>query len=1351
MDASQCLVLLFTALVFFTLLRKLLWSPQVPDFLRSPYTQPGPWYPLKIMAARVWLTWKLIKIPRVLNNVIDREYDDVSSEGYKQIGKLAPTNVEMAWEQPHQLKTMIDLDGLSFYGTDGSGTFLQVAINRLINRQAQVTLLFTVKDGTVYQLPVAPDTLISNTDGRDSFNSKGALKFQLIEAMRKWRVTFNGLAKRRRHGKETEVHLKINLLWAAFSRPFEFKREFSRKLLAQGMARERWRGKLEWSKMSEPTVDGVDQWGVLCGTYQDSSLGDEKEIYLRSLRQRRWGQNNASTLRRKLDLIGTCEDGNYFYLSATSDSARLTHEVWGHIYQPNGFLYKINACDLDLENLGEKGPFPNHFSIHFAAKNRNYHAVIHLLPSPPTEHFIGRPWRHRSTTYPSQLTLNSRQGRAMLVATHFYDGNCPLESEESVPYLSAPTRQPSSAELEKLVLLFDEEACRFDSLVGGKGSSLALLSSDLKKVPVECKVPAGFCVTVNAWKAQLKNNEEVGAVFKHLEDVATGVVEGKLEESCAQAEKLVSSVPVDALLQDCIREALQEIFGDDAEQKRFAVRSSAVGEDGDVLSSAGQNITVLGCQGFDSIKKGLQNCWASLLSYQSVEYRRQHGEPLIPGMGVVIQEMVDAEAAGVLFTVNPNDGDPGKMVLTANYGLGESVVSASADPDTFYIKRTATGELSVSSRMVGSKQSKIILSDDGTREEKITEEDAVALCLTDDKVLEIGQLGVYLEKAFGGPRDLEFAVSRGALYLLQARPVTALDAWTDFELRHEFDSPILTDSDYLTKANTGEVAPGATSPLTVSTTIRILDLNFQTIVKKQFGRLVDINPWHGGRFFSYQQNHLFINVIEAFLRDIEEEISDNIRAIDMAVFGHIITTPAMHRLGLQRFGVAGLRVKFNRYRTVFQDLFFNHKLVARAVKKFSDYSFPTESYTDSHKLYDDICVHLPALVEIGRVHTQVSRASAMTQLIAFIILLDGRKEWTPELYGEMAELFSSISNVESADVPVALKELARTIAASEAGKDFSKYSLEVASAWLEKDSGQPGKLFRSFIARHGHRSIKEFDFATETWGLNSHSLVSVLQSMVANPVSFAASSQPTKSNDDWLKIIGQSKPGKYRALKFFVPRSRNAVIAREKTKSLLIRTIHVFRMAYRKLASLLVRDGKIPDSNLIFFFTHSELQELIRANGVALINKANRRRKLYPELDALVFPEMSLGIPKPLQDSSSEEVSVADGVQLTGTPVFKGTVRATVRVALNLEEAKQIQNGDILITRSTDIGWSPYFPLLSGVVTELGGLISHGAVVAREYGLPAIVGCNKVTQVFRSGDVVILDGSKGTITRMDAT
>ena len=257
--------------------------------------------------------------------------------------------------------------------------------------------------------------------------------------------------------------------------------------------------------------------------------------------------------------MGACEDGNYFYISATSDSSRLTHEVWGHLYHPNGFLYKINACNLDMEKLGETGPVPNHFSIRFSAKRRNYHAIIHLMPS-RFDYCIGRPWQHKSKIYPCHLTLNSRQGRLIFVATNSFHGDCQLEAEVSVPYLSAPSREPSSAETEKLVLMFDEEACRFDSLVGGKGSSLALLSTNVKSFPVVCNVPPGFCVTVNAWKSQTKNNQEIVAVFKQLEDVATGVVEGKLEDICTKAAKLLSSAAVDPFIQDCIREAMQVIL-----------------------------------------------------------------------------------------------------------------------------------------------------------------------------------------------------------------------------------------------------------------------------------------------------------------------------------------------------------------------------------------------------------------------------------------------------------------------------------------------------------------------------------------------------------------------------------------------------------------------------------------------------------------------------------------------------------------------------------------------------------------------------------------------------------------------
>ena len=266
---------------------------------------------------------------------------------------------------------------------------------------------------------------------------------------------------------------------------------------------------------------------------------------------------------------------------------------------------------------------------------------------------------------------------------------------------------------------------------------------------------------------------------------------------------------------------------------------------------------------------------------------------------------------------------------------------------------------------------------------------------------------------------------------------------------------------------------------------------------------------------------------------------------------------------------------------------------------------------------------------------------------------------------------------------------------------------------LQDDQGPAGSLFRRFLERHGHRGIMEFSLETKTWGIEPRPLISSLQTMVANPATFAVAE---KRDDEWLAAVKNIKVSSTRVLEFFVSRTRSGIACRETAKSSLILTIHCFRLAYRRLGHLMVRDGFIPDAELVFFFTHSELHHVIHSRGATLINKAIRRRKLQPQLEALAFPEMSIGVPKPIQDEPNELVyDAALGVQIKGTPVFRGTVRGTVRVALNLEEARHIQCGEILITRSTDIGWSPYFPLVSGVVTELGGLISHGAVVAREY------------------------------------
>ena len=261
-------------------------------------------------------------------------------------------------------------------------------------------------------------------------------------------------------------------------------------------------------------------------------------------------------LNRKVEIIGSCEDGNYFYLQAVSDSSRLTHEVSGHLSHPNGFLYTISKCSLDLEKLGEKGPMPPHFSLRFSANRRHYHAIISLQPQ-QYENFTGRPWRHQSVIHPCHLTLNARKGRVLLITTNTFHGHCPMDAQVSSPYLAAPSRFLTSAEQEKLVLLFSEEACQYESLVGGKGSSLALMSSASKRMSVDCTVPSGFCLTVNAWKRQIDENKDLLLKLNELQEVAKGLVQGSLEETCKETSAALASAPVDSFVRDCIREALQ--------------------------------------------------------------------------------------------------------------------------------------------------------------------------------------------------------------------------------------------------------------------------------------------------------------------------------------------------------------------------------------------------------------------------------------------------------------------------------------------------------------------------------------------------------------------------------------------------------------------------------------------------------------------------------------------------------------------------------------------------------------------------------------------------------------------------
>lgn len=220
-------------------------------------------------------------------------------------------------------------------------------------------------------------------------------------------------------------------------------------------------------------------------------------------------------------------------------------------------------------------------------------------------------------------------------------------------------------------------------------------------------------------------------------------------------------------------------------------------------------------------------------------------------------------------------------------------------------------------------------------------------------------------------------------------------------------------------------------------------------------------------------------------------------------------------------------------------------------------------------------------------------------------------------------------------------------------------------------------------------------------------------------------------------------------IRFLLPLCKASVQLRERSKSNYIAYIHEIRKAFRYLGQRMYEEGLLPDAEILFYLTHQEICEIIKEKKFYSISKSIRRRRLFPEWSKLRFAELQFGVIKPLAIKRNPNANGTSSVIVSGTPVCEGVITGRACVVNNFAEVSKIQNGDILITHSTDIGWSPYFPILSAVVTELGGLISHGAVVAREYGLPCIVGAANATNLISDGDIVCINANTGVISKVN--
>jgi len=892
-------------------------------------------------------------------------------------------------------------------------------------------------------------------------------------------------------------------------------------------------------------------------------------------------------------------------------------------------------------------------------------------------------------------------------------------------------------DLEMKIISFKDPKCDNPIYTGGKGSSLGRLTK-LDNV----SVPAGFCITTTFFKDYLDETLELH--LRNLEKAALrrNFDKSNLEISCNQVQEKILSCKISG---EEIESAGWKVFGRNVWEMRLAVRSSGVGEDGQDQSCAGQNDTYLGISGRERVLESVVKCWASAFSFRSVEYRRQNGQPIITEMCIVIQEMVTSALAGVIFTADPVTGEDGRVTITANWGLGETVVSGQVEPDTIIVD---ADQMLVIKRTIGSKLIRHMTNDDNIIEIVESSEKDNSCCVDDNLAFKLTSLALELDKKFDCALDIEFAVTeKGDIKMLQARPITTFFSLTDWELTHEFDTAVPSDKEIYTRGNVGEVFNGALTPLTMSSVVKALDLAIAQMSVPKTTPASYIT--HTTTWLATTSHQVFLKFLDVFLKYPERELNISNKGIDFAVFGHTVTTKEMLELSKKRHK---MRPSLKHNLILVNDLLFGEKTHKKICQTFAKIElFPelqTKKNKSSQSLYLDISNKLHHLLKIAYGHSYNSERSSIVQMITFLILAGDQNEWSGQLLSDVAVLLTTDSqDVESAGVPSGLQKLMERIKnETDFQEKFEVVSSDQAEKWLRDTLPQDLEIF---LENFGHRCLKEFELMSKTWGTKLSPLVQTLQAMV----SVSGQNKLQNGERERKRILDGLPFGKRVALKMLLPLAHSCVANREKTKSFVIRTVDQFRKAFQNLGEKMTDEGYLSESGQIWFLTHHEIGQILKGTKRSqLQKKAMRRKLLHSAWDQKHFSEIVTGNPVQIETSLQEkhknyQKEQPVDVKARGTPACPGLVTGPARIVTHISEADQIQPGDILITHSTDIGWSPYFPILSGVITELGGLISHGAVVAREYGLPCLVGVANATQIFHTGDLVTLDAINGELSR----
>jgi pyruvate,water dikinase len=887
-------------------------------------------------------------------------------------------------------------------------------------------------------------------------------------------------------------------------------------------------------------------------------------------------------------------------------------------------------------------------------------------------------------------------------------------------------------------------------LAGGKGANLGRL------IGAGLPVPAGFCITTEAYRVFVATHALEPAILR-LSQSLQADDPLSCEAISTQIRTLFETGAIPTELAAAISSAYAHLL-DQQPEPPVAVRSSATAEDLPEMSFAGQQDTYLNIIGPEALLAAVRRCWGSLWTGRAMAYRARNGiDPQSVALAVVVQSMIPSQASGVLFTANPLTGRRTETVIDATLGLGEALVSGQVEPDHYTID---TARQIIIQKSLGAKAI-AIHSQAGGGTVTTVQAAAEQQALPDDVILALARLGQQAEQAFGAPQDIEWAYADQRLSILQSRPITSL---------YPLPAPPKSDAPLEVYISFGAIQ-GMLDPIT-------------PLGRDIFAYLAAAQGRKLGRTITAETQHTFLEAGERLFLDFTNLLRQPIGRRILGVFISMVDPGSRKAFTML---LDDPRLAPIRRRPRFRTLFYLLKGLAAPIFRGVAYNltWPKRGRERLNKKIDAALAEvatrrerLTSLAERVKFCEDTLNTLPPTILIPYLLpgvisgqlalqLLNRLAANLPDGKRTVLEMTRGLPHNVTTEMDLALWEVAETIHQDpEAANHFSHSAAEtLAQEYLAGKLPPAAQIaLKRFLQRYGLRGVGEIDLGRESWQDTPIQLMQVLgsylqiQDTAQSPADvFRRGAAVAQTAQERLIAALYNQRGgwlKARLARWAAQRLRELGGLRESPKFLAIRAMGALREALQASGRELAAAGRLAAYDDLFFLRLSELKQLAAdldhqpENSHLWQERIDARRQRHDrEMRRRRVPRLLLS------DGTAfyEGVETPEGAGaniILGSPVSPGVVEGIVHVVLD-PHSTQLSPGEILVCPATDPGWTPLFLAAGGLVMEVGGMMTHGSVVAREYGIPAVVGVTQATTILKTGQRIRLDGASGQISFLD--